>query len=339
MQDHSDKAIRLNASGIQAKVFPFGATLQSLTVNDAEGAATDVVLGFDTVDEYRNSDLYFGGTIGRFANRIGGASFCLNGREYLLAANDGLNHLHGGGEGFHKKMWTVTEQTERSAVFSRVSADGEEGYPGNLQIRVEFSVDDDHSLRICYDAVSDEDTLINLTNHAYFNLNGHKSGSAMEHLLQLNADSITENGPGCLPTGRILSVTGTPFDFRSAKPLAPGLVCGDTQIELCGGYDHNFVLAGEGLRKIGTLIGEKSGIVMEIETDQPGVQLYSGNFLKPTNGKDGAAYSCRHSICLETQHFPDTIHHPEFPSVVLRKGERFHSETIYRFSQKSTKTP
>ena len=193
-------------------------------------------------------------------------------------------------------------------------------------------MDDSRSLRICFDAVSDADTLINLANHAYFNLNGHDSGCAMDHFLQLNADRITESGPGWVPTGRVLAVEGTPFDFRKARALAAGLTSEDSQIEICGGYDHNFVLNGEGMRKVGRLVGERSGIVMDVETDQPGIQLYSGNLLRPTTGKGGVKYDYRHSVCLETQHFPDAIHHPEFPSVVLKKGEAFHSETVYRFS-------
>ena len=180
--------------------------------------------------------------------------------------------------------------------------------------------------------MSDADTPINLTNHAYFNLNGHGSGSAMEHKLQMDADCITENAPGCLPTGRFLPVEGSPFDFRGERALAPGLASGDRQIEIVRGYDHNFVLNGAGMRKIGRLVGDQSGIVMEIETDQPGIQLYTGNYLRPIRGKGGAIYDYRHSVCLETQHFPDAVHHSQFPSVVLKMGELFHSETVYRFS-------
>ena len=332
MMTNKDERIELCADGIRICVLPFGATLQSLVVNDAGGKPTDVVLGFDTVDEYRDSGLFFGGTIGRCANRIGGASFRLNGKDYPLAANDGVNHLHGGRIGFHKTLWSVTGQSAQAVTFSRVSPDGEEGYPGNLKVSVRYAVDDSRSLRICFDAVSEADTLINLANHAYFNLNGHDSGSAMEHRLQLNADCITENAPGCLPTGRFLPIDGGPFDFREEKALAPGLTSCDRQIEIGRGYDHNFVLNGAGMRKVGRLVGERSGIVMDVETDQPGIQLYSGNFLRPTTGKGGVKYNYRHSVCLETQHFPDAIHHPDFPSVVLKKGKLFHSETVYRFS-------
>ena len=327
-----DERIELCADGIRICVLPFGATLQSVIVNDACGKPTDVILGFDTPDEYRNGDQYFGATVGRFANRIGGAAFELNGKTYLLAKNDGENHLHGGLEGFNKKLWSVTDRSAQSVAFSRTSPDGEEGYPGNLRVTVRYSVDDSRALRISYDAISDADTPINLTNHAYFNLNGHGSGSAMEHKLQLTADCITENAPGCLPTGRFLPVGGTPFDFREEKALAPGLASGDRQIGIVRGYDHNFVLNGAGMRRVGRLVGDRSGIVMDIETDQPGIQLYTGNYLQPIRGKDGAIYDYRHSVCLETQHFPDAIHHPEFPSVVLKKGEPFHSETVYRFS-------
>lgn len=332
MTTNKDERIELRADGIRICALPFGATLQSVVVNDAGGQPTDVVLGYDTADEYSDGDFYFGGTIGRFANRIGGAAFELNGKTYRLAKNDGENHLHGGLEGFDKKLWSVIERTVQSVTFARVSSDGEEGYPGNLRVTVRYSVDDSRALHICFDAVSDADTLINLTNHAYFNLNGHDSGSAMDHRLQLNADRITENAPGCLPTGRFLPVDGGPFDFREEKALAPGLSSGDSQIGIGRGYDHNFVLNGTGMRKVGRLVGDRSGIVMEIETDQPGMQLYTGNFLRPIKGKNGARYDYRHSVCLETQHFPDAIHHPEFPSVVLKKDEPFHSETVYRFS-------
>lgn len=329
---YKEECVRLNAEGIQVTAIPYGAAVQSILLTLPSGEKLDVVLGFDTLEEYKNSSLFFGATIGRIANRIGGAAFRLNGKEYPVAKNDGENHLHGGLAGFDKKNWEITGRTDCSAVFSLTSPDGEEGYPGNLKVSVSFSVDDTRALRIVYEAVPDADTVINLTNHSYFNLNGHDSGNAMNHLLQLNADRTTENGPGCLPTGRILPVDGTPFDFREKKALAPGLASGDPGIETCLGYDHNFVLNGSGLRKIGTLTGDRTGVSMDVFTDQPGVQLYSGNFITPTNGKDGAKYDYRHAVCLETQHFPDAIHHPEFPSVILKKDERFRSETVYRFS-------
>lgn len=317
-----------NTNGAQAVILNYGATLQSLKVPNRAGGFTDVVLGYDTIAEYEAGDGYLGATIGRFGNRIAKGSFELNGKRYALAVNNGPNHLHGGAKGFDKYVWGAKVQAN-TLVLSRLSPDGEEGYPGNLQVSVEYTLENDNSLRIVYRAVCDADTVVNLTNHSYFNLNG--GGTVLGHTLTLMADQFSENDENTLPTGRMLSVEGTPFDFRTEKPIGQQIHAPDTQLTRCSGYDHNFVIRGEGPRFFALLASEQSGICMETLTCRPAVQLYTANFLTPRTGKGGIAMQQQDAVCLETQGFPNAPCIPGFPSAVLAAGEEYHSETVYRF--------
>lgn len=315
-----------NAAGASVTVLDYGATIQSLSVPNAAGGFTDVVLGYDTVTEYEDNGGFLGATIGRVGNRIGGASFQLGGRTYALARNDGPNHLHGGRRGFDKRMWEA-ELRDDSLVFSRLSPDGEESYPGDLQVEVTFTLTEDNALRIAYDAVASQDTLVNLTNHSYFNLNG--GGTVLHHTLQVLAHRFTENDDGCLPTGRLLPVEGTPFDFRTPKTIGADIGRDDEQLRRGGGYDHNYVLAGP---RAVVLRGDQSGIVLTVDTDQPGMQLYTANTLTQRPGKGGTTMGPRDAVCLETQLFPDGIHRYGFPSPILRAGQKMHSETVFSFT-------
>lgn len=314
-------------NGFSAEILDYGATIRALTVPDRNGKPVDVVLGYDTLEEYCKNEDYLGATIGRFANRIGKGRFELNGKEYVLALNNGKNHLHGGKIGFDKKVW-ATELTETGITFSILSPDGEEGYPGNLQTSVTMSWKG-NGLELHYKATTDQDTILNLTNHSYFNLDGE--GTVREQTLQIAADSFTNNDSGCLPTGEILPVAGTAMDFRKPRAIGDGADSDEPCIRYSKGYDVNFVFSGSP-----AVIAEsaKSGIVMTMTTDQPGMQLYTANLLSDRKGKNGARYGFRSGFCLETQHYPDCIHHPEWPSCVLRAGEVFESTTTYSFSVK-----
>ncbi len=315
-----------NGRGMAVTVLDYGATIQALEVPDGTGGAVDVALGYDTVAEYEAGDGHLGATIGRVGNRIGGARFSLNGTEYILAKNNGENHLHGGVRGFDRYLWRAEPRGD-ALVCSRLSPDGEEGYPGALEVSVTFSLTEDGALRIAYDAVSDRDTLVNLTNHTYFNLNG--GGSVLDHTLQVFAERFCENDGGCLPTGRLLDVAGTPFDFREPKPIGRDIGADCGQLRLAGGYDHNYVLGG---RRAAVLAGEK--LVMETETDLPGMQVYTANGLSARPGKGGAVMAPRGAVCLETQLFPNGMNCWGFPSPVLRAGQPLHTETAYRFRTK-----
>lgn len=315
-----------NACGASVTVLDYGATIQSLCVPDSCGGLVDVVLGYDTAAAYEADTEHLGGTIGRVGNRIGGAAFSLNGKRYALAKNNGENHLHGGLRGFDKRLWDMSANGD-SVVFERLSPDGEEGYPGNLRVRVTFTLTADNALRIAYDAETDADTLVNLTNHAYFNLNG--GGDVLGHELRIFADRFCENGEGCLPTGRLLDVEGTPFDFRGGKTVGADIGAEHEQLRRAGGYDHNYCLAG---KRAAVLRGEKSGVVMTVLTDLPGLQLYTANFLSERAGKGGALMRERGAVCLETQLYPNAMDCYGFPSPVLRSGRRLRSETVYAFS-------
>ena len=314
-----------NAAGASLTVLDYGAAIQSLRVPDRSGGLTDVVLGYDTAAEYEQNGFFFGATIGRVGNRIGGASFTLNGKTYKLAKNNGENHLHGGIRGFDKKMWKMTAEDD-AIVCELFSPDGEEGYPGNLRVRVTFRLTEDNAVRIIYDADTDEDTPVNLTNHSYFNLDG--SSDILKHRLQVSADRFCEGDAGCLPTGRLLPVDGTPFDFRSEKEIGADIEADDEQLRFGGGYDHNFCLSD---KHAAVLCSETSGIEMTVETDRPGVQIYSGNNLKRHTGKGGRVIERRGAVCLETQLYPNGLACEGFPSPVLKAGEHLHSETAYAF--------
>lgn len=322
-----------NGRGMAVTVLDYGCTITSITVPDRGGRPVDVCLGYDTLAEYEENSGYFGALVGRHANRLGGGRFTLNGREYRLACNNGPNHLHGGLRGFDKYVWQTAADGD-GLCFSRVSPDGEEGYPGDLTVRVRFSLSDDNALMLAYEAETDADTVVNLTNHSYFNLHGHASGSIYTQRLQVFADAFTENDDQCLPTGRILPVRGTPFDFTYPKCIGLDIDADDVNLRNGHGYDHNFVLRGKlgEDKKAALLFCDETGIAMETDTTLPGVQIYSANFVTPRAGKRGAQYDRRHAVCLETQLFPNAMLCTDFPSPVLRAGQRFFHTTTYRFT-------
>jgi aldose 1-epimerase len=318
-----------NGAGMRAVLIEYGATLVSLEVPDRAGIAGDVVLGFNTLDEYREKSPYFGAICGRVANRIGQGKFTLDGKEYSLATNNAPNHLHGGTVGYDKVVWSGTANGDDSVIFTYLSKDGEEGYPGNLMITVIYTLTQDNGLEIDYIAMADAPTPINLTHHSYFNLAGEGSGDVLGHELFLYADRYTPGDETLIPTGVLAPVTGTPLDFTSPMKIGARIKKVD------GGYDHNFVLNryGCGLSPAARVYEPKSGRVMEILTTEPGIQFYSGNFLDGTlTGKAGKAYEKHAAFCLETQHYPDSINKPEWPSVVLRPGETYKHKIIHRFS-------
>lgn len=321
----SVRAFTLDNGVLRAVLLDHGATLQSLWVPNAQGGVTDVVLGYDSVEEYDENGGFVGATIGRMGNRVGGAELELGGVTYKLAANDGQNSLHGGLRGFDKHVWQAEAGDDRLR-FSRLSPHGEENYPGDLRVSVSYILDGS-SLRIVYDADTDRDTVVNLTNHSYFDLSGR--GLGMEQELCINAESFLELGEGTLPTGRILPVEGTPFDFRTAKAVGRDIDMADPQLALGGGYDHNFDLCS---REAAVLSSADSGIRMTLITDRPGVQLYTANFLSRRSGKGGRELFPRCALCLETQLYPNALHCYGFPSPVLHRGEHMHSETALRFS-------
>ena len=323
-----------NARGIEAAITNYGAHLVSLKTPDRTGTAADVVLGFDGLEGYLTRNRYFGSTVGRYANRIANGKFSIAGVEYTLARNNGSNHLHGGLKGFDKALWQGTLEGKR-VTLRYVSKDGEEGYPGTLTATVTYTLTGDNELRIDYDATTDKPTVLNLTNHSYFNLAGQGHGDILGHVVTLHADRFTPVDENLIPTGELRSVEGTPFDFR--KPIAIGarIDQADEQLKRARGYDHNFVVNGTmgTLRPAARVEEPRSGRVMEVLTTEPGVQFYTGNFLDGSiRGKGNQPYNQRSGFCLETQHFPDSPNKPAFPSVLLKPGERFRSTTVYRFS-------
>lgn len=320
-------AYTLETEKMRLRVLDRGATIQSVWVRNRNGAWVDVALGYDTVAEYESRDGYLGACVGRVANRLGGAAFTLNGVTYPLAKNNGNNHLHGGLRGFDQYIWQA-EALEDGIRFSRISPDGEEGYPGKLTVSVTYRVVQD-GFQMEYDAVSDRDTLCSLTNHTYWNLTG--DGSALDHVLQIHADRFLENSEECLPTGKILPVEGTPFDFRQPKKIGRDIGAADVNLKNGSGYDHNFCLPETGaLIWAAVLQSEKSGISMAVDTTMPGVQLYTGNFLGPWPGKGGKIYNKRDGVCLETQYYPNAMV-CDFKKPILRAGERYHHVTRHTF--------
>jgi len=324
-----------NGKGLCAEVTNYGATLVAMRVPDRNGKSADITLGFDNIEPYIRGCPYFGATVGRYANRIGKARFVLEGIEYKLAANNGPNHLHGGKKGFDKVVWKIehAEADAKRAILkmSYLSKDGEEGYPGNLKCRVTYTLTADNELKLGYEATTDKTTIVNLTNHSYWNLAGQGNGDILAHELMLNADRYTPVDEGLIPTGEIRAVEGSPMDFT--KPMA----IGSRIDEVAGGYDHNYVLAsGGGALALAARVYEPiSGRVMEIFTTEPGVQFYTGNFLDGSiTGKAGKVYRKHYGFCLETQHFPDSPNKGEFPSVVLRPGEKYVTVTVHKFYAK-----
>ena len=324
-----------NKNGLEAKITAYGGVIVTLKVPDRNGEFTDVTLGYETLAEYEKGTAHFGSLIGRYGNRIGKGKFTLNGVEYTLAQNNGENHLHGGPLGFGRKVWDAEEIAGPALKLSYLSKDGEEGYPGNLSVTVVYSLTDDNELKIGYSATTDKETVVNLTNHAYFNLAGAGEGNILGHELMLNADRFTPVDGGLIPTGELRSVKGTPFDFTQPEVIGTRIEDDDEQLKLGLGYDHNFVLnSSDGSPALAARVYEPaSGRVMEVFTTEPGVQFYTGNFLNGSDtGKGGKVYQRRYGFCLETQHFPDSPNIPEFPSVVLKPGEKYETTTIYKFS-------
>lgn len=328
--------LTLDNGSISCQILTFGAALRKLCVPDRNGNPVDVVLGYDTLEEYAAQDAYLGAVVGRFANRIAKGQFMLNGQSYDLAVNNGPNHLHGGTEGFSYKVWTVEELTQDKAVLSLVSPSGEEGYPGRLNVTVTYALDG-NALNLRYQAWSDEDTVCNLTNHAYFNLTGQNSGCAMDQVIQLFADRYTPADETSIPYGRMDPVAGTPMDLRTPVALGAHIDEDFPQLRWGKGYDHNYVINGDmgTLRPAARAFSERTGIVMEAETTLPGLQLYTANYLSDRAGKNGARYGERHAFCLETQFFPDSPNQPAFPSAVLRAGDTYEHMTRFVFSVKA----
>ncbi len=320
-----------NKNGASASFLNYGATWQTMFVPNRKGELVDVVLGYDTVEEYQKNYMYLGCTVGRVANRIKDARFTLNGTEYKLPVNNGDACLHGGNVGFDKKIWQA--QIDGDAVFfSLTSPDGDEGFPGTLSVVVIYTLDDENALSIRYLLNSDADTIQNMTNHAYFNLAGQQS-SVLEQTLWINASRTTRIDKDVLPTGEIVPVRGTPLDFTKAKPIGRDIKGKGEMVDVIGGYDHNFVIDRKGseVEKIATAIDPVGGIAMDVYTDQPGVQLFTPPDFTYMTGKNGVQYGIYPAFCLETQHFADAMNHPEFPSIVLHAGEVFSSETVYHF--------
>lgn len=327
--------ITLVSGGLSCDMITYGGAIRALTVPGRAGEPVDVALGFDNLEDYLRHDKFLGALVGRYANRIGGSRFQLNGREYTLPANDGVNHLHGG-QGFDKQVWKVEERSDNSVTLSLFSPDGQEGYPGNLSVRVTYTLDGE-GLTLDYRAACDQDTVCALTNHAYFNLSGHDSGEILDHRVQIFAQRYTPADEGSIPTGELATVEGTPMDFRQPVQVGERIDGGFPQLVQAGGYDHNWVVDGQPgiLRPVGVVYAPDTGIKMEVDSTLPGVQFYTGNHLDGCPaGKGGAPYGRRWGLCLETQHFPDAPNKPQFPSPVLRTGEEYHQVTRFRFSAK-----
>lgn len=324
-----------NGRGLKAEITNYGGIIKRLIVNDKNGNPVDVVLGRDTLDEYLNNFGFYGAAIGRHANRIANSQFTIGEQAYTVGANEGKNSLHGGMVGFDKKLWSCEEvaDEEPALILSLTSPDMEEGFPGTLSIKMTYTLTKNNSLKINYFAVTDKDTVVNLTNHSYFNLAGHASGSINSQVLQINSSFYTPNCSECMPTGEILSVMGTPFDFRVPKPIGQDIDADFTQIEMFGGYDHNFILDGEGYRLGAVAACPENGITMKMYTDKPAVQLYTTNGVEDGRVcKDNTVYNVHQAFCLETQYYPNSMKFKHFPSPILRAGEEYNFTTEYEFS-------
>jgi len=326
-----------NSAGIEVRVLTFGGAIASIRVPDRNGTFADVALGFDTLTPYLTNPPYFGVIIGRYANRIARGRFTLDGRTYTLAVNNAPNHLHGGVKGFDKVVWHAEPFRRADAVglvLTHTSPDGDEGYPGTLKATVTYALNNAGELSFDYEATTDRPTPVNLTQHTYFNLTGEGAGDILGHRLQINASRMTPVGPDLIPTG-IASVSGTPFDFRTPTAIGERIGANDPQISNGRGYDHNFVLdrSGNGLIRAARVEDPASGRVLEISTTEPGIQFYTGNFLDGSlRGKSGRSYARRTGFALETQHYPDSPNHPEFPNTILRPRETYRSKTVFSFT-------
>ena len=327
-----------NRNGMEAKITNYGGIVTTLTAPDRNNKYADVVLGFNDLDSYLKGHPYFGALVGRYGNRIAKGRFTLNGVEYKLAVNNGENHLHGGIKGFDKVVWTARSMRTKlgpALSLTYVSKDMEEGYPGNLTVKVVYTLTNNNELRIDYSASTDKDTVTNLTHHSYFNLAGEGTGDILNHQLLLKASRFTPTDAGSIPTGELRNVQGTPFDFLKSTSIGARINQDEEQLKFGGGYDHNWVVNGRAgtLRQAASVYESTSGRVMDVWTTEPGIQFYTGNFLDGTlTGKSGKAYARRNGFCLETQHYPDSPNKPKFPTTTLRKGATYRSTTIYRFS-------
>jgi aldose 1-epimerase len=330
-----------NSHGVEASITNYGAIIVSLKTPDKTGKMGDVVLGFDSVEPYLGTHPNFGVVVGRYGNRIGKAKFSIDGKEYTLAKNNGENSLHGGPQGFGKQVWTAKEvkRSDGPAVeLTYVSKDGEEGFPGTLTSTVVYTLTNANELKIEYKATTDKTTVVNLTNHSYFNLAG--GGDILNHQLMLAADRFTPVDAGLIPTGELKPVEGTPFDFRKPTAIGARINAADEQIKMGGGYDHNWVLNGNAgtLRLAARVTEPTTGRWMEVSTTEPGVQFYTGNFLDGTiKGKGGQTYAKRAGLCLETQHFPDSPNKPAFPTTLLKPGATYQTTTVYKFGADAKK--
>ena len=317
-----------NGRGFTAEIYNYGGIIRNLAIN-----GRDIVLGREAFEDYLNNDGYLGAAIGRHANRIKNSRFVLNGKEYTVGANENDNSLHGGVVGFDKYVWNAEEidGAEPALMLSIESPDGDEGFPGNLSLKMTYTLTAENSFKIHYEAVCDKDTVLNLTNHSYFNLDGHNSGTVYNQTLWLNSEFYTPNNDECMPYGEILSVKGTPFDFTTAKKIGQDISSDYEQTKMFGGYDHNFALCGRGFRKVAALTSSDGTIEMDTYTDLPGIQVYSANCLEAGCYKGGASYGKHNAVCLETQFFPNSMDNSHFIAPVLKAGDKFDSVTEYKF--------
>ena len=329
-----------NKDGIQVDIITYGGRITSLRTPDKEGSMKNVVLGFDSIEQYEKDNPFFGALIGRYGNRIAKGKFSLDGTEYTLAQNNGENNLHGGVQGFDKKVWEAkTEESEDSVklILTYLSPDMEEGFPGNLSTTVTYTLNKDNTLDVLYEAETDKTTVVNLTQHAYFNLSGDFSNTILDHMVEIDADSFLPVDGGLIPTGELKPVEGTPFDFREPKLVGEDINAENEQLTLGGGYDHCWVLNDQdaGYRSVATAHHPATGRTLEVLTNEPGIQFYTGNFLDGTlPAPNGGTYAQRSGFCLETQHYPDSPNQPEFPSVTLKPGETYSTKTTFKFSTK-----
>ena len=327
-----------NSNGMEVSIISYGGIITSWKAKDRNGNYRDIVLGFNNLSDYETSSPYFGALIGRYGNRINEGKFTLDGVEYNLAVNNGENHLHGGLKGFDKVIWDVEEEVNDksvSLILRYTSSDIEEGYPGNLDVKVTYTLTNDDELRVRYEAETDKKTIINLTQHSYFNLSAGLSRDILAHEITIDSDSYLPVDQTLIPTGELRDVGGTPFDFRESKSIGDDINNEDKQLTFGNGYDHCWVLnkQDEGIRLVATAYDPVSGRLLEVSSDQPGIQFYSGNFLDGTlESKDGAKYEFRSGFCLETQHYPDSPNQESFPTVILNPGEKYDTKTIFKFS-------